>query len=124
MPLAGEAPGESRLPRALLLVAVLFALLPIVTATARALDDDWFPVGDNSVVYVRTTDVFTEDTPLLYLWSTGSTWADDDFNNPGPERSRRRGDSPLSDAGGLGLEDRADDYTVAVFRVRWSRPPA
>src|SRR5918993_1746145 len=47
-------------------------------------DHDWFPVGDNSVVYARTTDVFSDDTPLLYMWSSGSDWAEEDFNNPGP----------------------------------------
>ncbi len=84
VPEDGAPRRQSQLPRALLLIAVLLALLPIVTATVRALDHDWFPVGDNSLVYARTTDVFSEDTPLLYLWSTGSRWADEDFNNPGP----------------------------------------
>ncbi|HZB70702.1 MAG TPA: hypothetical protein VE395_01100 [Acidimicrobiales bacterium] len=88
-PVAGPtSPGAperaSRLPEVLLLVAVLLALLPIATATVRALDHDWFPVGDNSVVYARTTDVFSDDTPLLYMWSSGSDWAEEDFNNPGP----------------------------------------
>jgi hypothetical protein len=74
-----------RRPPVLLVAGVLLALLPIATATARALGHlDWFPVGDNAVVYARTTDVFSGDTPLLYMWSTGSNWAEEAFNNPGP----------------------------------------
>lgn len=73
-----------RWPEALLVAAVVLALVPIAASAVRALGSDWFPTGDNGLVYARTTDVFTTDTPLIYMWSAGSTWADHDFNNPGP----------------------------------------
>jgi hypothetical protein len=78
-----ERPARD-LPSLLVWAAVLLALLPIVTGTVRAISSDWFPIGDNGVVYARTTDVFTDDSPLLYMWSAGSGWAEEDFNNPGP----------------------------------------
>ena len=86
--IAAEPPAQdartATLHRALLVVAVGLALLPIAAGTARALHNHWLPIGDNSIVYARTTDVFTADTPLLYMWSAGSGWAEEAFNNPGP----------------------------------------
>jgi hypothetical protein len=82
-PVPPAAPGRDLSPL-LLVVAVLVALVPIVLDTARALDNHWLPVGDNAIVYARTTDVFSADTPLLFMWSAGSTWAEEAFNNPGP----------------------------------------
>ena len=61
-----------------------FALVPIVVATARALDRGWLPIGDNAIVAVRARDVATSHHPLLGTWSSASLDAGTDLNHPGP----------------------------------------
>lgn len=74
----------SRLAPALVAVGLAVTLLPILIATARGIDRGWLPAGDNALTYVRTTDVFSDNPPLLYTWSFASTSAEADFNHPGP----------------------------------------
>lgn len=65
---------------------VLYAavLLPFVTAAVRAIRQDWFPIGDSALLYLRTADVGTEHHPLLGSWSSASLSLGRDINNPGP----------------------------------------
>lgn len=66
--------------------AVLYAAtaLPFLTATGRAIRDDWFPIGDSALLYLRTADVGTEHHPLLGSWSSASLSLGRHINNPGP----------------------------------------
>ena len=73
-----EPPAWAR--RALLAIAVL----PIVTAVARALAHHWFPIGDNALLYLRTGDVLTEHHPWLGSWTSASLSVGHNMNNPGP----------------------------------------
>jgi hypothetical protein len=59
------------------------AILPVVTAIARSLRRDWFPIGDNALLYLRAADVFTEHHPLLGSWSSASLAFGVNVNNPG-----------------------------------------
>ena len=65
---------------------VLYAatVLPFLTAAARAIRDDWFPIGDSALLYLRTADVGTEHHPLLGSWSSASQSLGRNINNPGP----------------------------------------
>jgi hypothetical protein len=63
---------------------MVIALVPIAVAVVRGIRRGWLPVGDNGLIYVRTTDVFTANPPLLCTWSFGSRSAEVDFNHPGP----------------------------------------
>jgi hypothetical protein len=65
-------------------VALVAAILPIVTATIRAAVEGWVPVGDNGYFAVRARDLFTEHHPLLGTWTSASLNTDTNFNNPGP----------------------------------------
>lgn len=58
--------------------------LPFVTAAARAVRQDWFPIGDSALLYLRTADVGTEHHPLLGSWSSASLSLGRNINNPGP----------------------------------------
>jgi len=47
------------------LVLIGVAVLPVVTAIVRSIRRDWFPIGDNALLYIRAADAFTEHHPLL-----------------------------------------------------------
>ncbi|CAN5543921.1 hypothetical protein BH10ACT2_BH10ACT2_23540 [soil metagenome] len=68
------------LRRALPVVVVL----PILFAIARALHNDWFPIGDDALLYLRAGDVFTSHNPLLGSWTSASLSVGEHMNNPGP----------------------------------------
>jgi hypothetical protein len=59
-------------------------VLPFLTAAVRAIRDDWFPIGDSALLYLRTADVGTEHHPLLGSWSSASLSLGRNINNPGP----------------------------------------
>lgn len=65
---------------------VLYAsvVVPFVTAAVRAIRQDWFPIGDSALLYLRTADVGTEHHPLLGSWSSASLSLGRNINNPGP----------------------------------------
>lgn len=73
-------PPSKWVRRALLALTVL----PIVVAVVRALRNDWFPIGDNALLYVRVADVFTEHHPWLGSWTSASLSVGENMNNPGP----------------------------------------
>ncbi len=52
--------------------ATVFVIVPIITAVIRALRNDWFPIGDNALLFIRTRDVLTEDHPYLGSWTSAS----------------------------------------------------
>ena len=77
-----ESPaGPGQLARAGLLAIVI---LPIVVAVVRALRRNWFPIGDNALLYIRTADVLTEHHPFLGSWTSASLSLGVNLNNPGP----------------------------------------
>jgi hypothetical protein len=73
--------GPSRLQRAGLLAVVI---APFVVAVLRALRHDWFPIGDNALLFIRTRDVFTNHQPFLGSWTSASLSVGENMNNPGP----------------------------------------
>ena len=73
-------PPSKWVRRALLALTVL----PIVVAVVRALRNDWFPIGDNALLYIRVVDVFTEHHPWLGSWTSASLSVGENMNNPGP----------------------------------------
>ncbi len=75
-----DAEGPRRWVRAAL---VGVAVLPIVTAVIRSLRQEWFPIGDNALLYLRAVDVFTEHHPLLGSWTSASLSVGENMNNPG-----------------------------------------
>lgn len=58
-------------------------IIPIITAVLRALRNDWFPIGDNALLFIRTRDVLTEDHPYLGSWTSASLSVGENMNNPG-----------------------------------------
>jgi hypothetical protein len=62
---------------------VALAVLPIVTAAARAVRRHWFPIGDSAQLYIRAADVLTEHHPLLAAWTSASLSVGRNMNNPG-----------------------------------------
>jgi hypothetical protein len=69
--------------RRIRLAATGIVIVPFLTAVLRALRSDWFPVGDNALLFIRTRDVLTEDHPLLGSWTSASLSVGENMNNPG-----------------------------------------
>jgi hypothetical protein len=63
--------------------ATAFVIIPIITAVIRALRNEWFPIGDNALLFIRTRDVLTEDHPYLGSWTSASLSVGENMNNPG-----------------------------------------
>lgn len=63
--------------------ATALVIVPIITAVIRALRNDWFPIGDNALLFIRTRDVLTEDHPYLGSWTSASLSVGENMNNPG-----------------------------------------
>lgn len=76
-----SAPDEPGRP--LRIAATSLVIIPIVTAVIRALRNDWFPIGDNALLFIRTRDVWTEDHPYLGSWTSASLSVGENMNNPG-----------------------------------------
>ncbi|WP_040495776.1 hypothetical protein [Ilumatobacter nonamiensis] len=58
-------------------------IVPFVTAVVRAVRNDWFPIGDNALLFIRTRDVWTDDHPFLGSWTSASLSVGEHMNNPG-----------------------------------------
>jgi hypothetical protein len=65
-------------------LAYALTVLPFVTASVRAIVNDWFPIGDSALLYLRAADVGTPHHPLLGSWSSASRSLGRNINNPGP----------------------------------------
>jgi hypothetical protein len=90
-PLVSETGTKSRWwrPRSLadrlFVLTIAAAVVPIAVATARAINRQWIPVGDDAFFTLRAKDVFTIDhLPLLGTWSSASLGAAQNLNHPGP----------------------------------------
>ncbi|HEX5614453.1 MAG TPA: hypothetical protein VFZ83_04810 [Acidimicrobiia bacterium] len=92
VPTTGSAPrareasgggGADPLSRLATLCTAL-ATVPVLVATARAIVDDWVPIGDNAFFTIRARDVLTEHHPWLGTWTSASQTIGTDVNNPGP----------------------------------------
>jgi hypothetical protein len=80
----GDEIDEVREPsRNIRMVATAIVIIPFVTAVLRAVRSDWFPVGDNALLFIRTRDVWTEDHPFLGSWTSASLSVGENMNNPG-----------------------------------------
>ncbi len=78
---AAEPTGEPA--KWIRIAATAIVIVPFVTAVLRALRSDWFPVGDNALLFIRTRDVLTEDHPFLGSWTSASLSVGENMNNPG-----------------------------------------
>jgi len=78
------AAAEDRTSKRWAVLAVAFALLPIVVALVRALAGHWVPVGDDAYFAIRSRDVFGSHIPLLGTWTSASLNVGREINNPGP----------------------------------------
>jgi hypothetical protein len=64
---------------------VVVALVPIAIAIARHSGRRWTLIGDNALVELRSSDVFSwRHFPFLGTWSSASLTAGKDLNHPGP----------------------------------------
>jgi hypothetical protein len=84
IPARTDTRSRARIERWCVVACVVIALVPIVVALLRALHRGWIPVGDDAFFVVRSRDVFTRHRPLLGTWTSASSTAGVDFNNPGP----------------------------------------
>ncbi len=80
---ADDADDPTEPSRPIRIGATLVVVVPIVTAVLRALRNDWFPIGDNALLFIRTRDVLTEDHPYLGSWTSASLSVGENMNNPG-----------------------------------------
>lgn len=62
---------------------VAIVVLPIVTAVARAIANDWVPIGDVGLLGLRIDDVGSRHHPWLGSWTSASLSLGEDINNPG-----------------------------------------
>ncbi|HEV7759485.1 MAG TPA: hypothetical protein VGO78_10870 [Acidimicrobiales bacterium] len=66
-------------------IALLIALVPLVTAAVRAIRSGWVPVGDAALIAVRSHDVLGGgELPLIGMWSAKSMEIGILMNHPGP----------------------------------------
>ena len=82
-PDGGVPSGVDDPPRWVRTGATAVVIVPFLTAVLRALRSDWFPVGDNALLFIRTRDVLTEDHPFLGSWTSASLSVGENMNNPG-----------------------------------------
>lgn len=80
-----DRPSEPRRepPRLVRVALTGVVIVPFVTAVLRAVRNDWFPIGDNALLFIRTRDVLTEDHPFLGSWTSASLSVGENMNNPG-----------------------------------------
>jgi hypothetical protein len=76
--------GRWAIERWLVLAAGLASATPIVVATARAVVDRWYPLGDDASSAVRAYDVLTAHSPLLGPASQVSGLVGQPLYSPGP----------------------------------------
>ncbi len=69
--------------KALRVVGTVLVIFPIIVSVIRSLRDDWFPIGDNALLFIRAADVGTEHHPFLGSWTSASLSVGEDMNNPG-----------------------------------------
>lgn len=62
----------------------LLAVAPLLVAAVRAVQRDWYPIGDNAFFALRARDVLTEHHPLLGTWTSASLTVGTTIHNPGP----------------------------------------
>ncbi len=70
-------------PRAVRYALVAVVIAPIAVAVIRAVHDQWFPIGDSALLYLRARDVLTSHHPLLGSWTSASQQVGVNMNNPG-----------------------------------------
>ena len=58
--------------RSIFLASVVVTLVPLVTATVRAIHNGWLPIGDNALFELRARDVFSHNFPFLGTWTSAS----------------------------------------------------
>ena len=76
--------ANERLASRLFLASVVFAVVPVAVATARAIITGWIPTEDNALQAIRSRDVFSHNLPLIGSWSSASLTAGTQLNHPGP----------------------------------------
>lgn len=78
-----DSPAPAGPARHWRIAATALTLLPLLTASLRALRNDWFPIGDSALFAIRAADVGTEHHPFLGAWTSASLSVGTNMNNPG-----------------------------------------
>jgi hypothetical protein len=78
-----DAQGDQRRQRVEALVLTVLAAAPVLATVVRAVGT-WRPVGDNAIIALRSSDVFTGHSPLLGMPTTLSRSAGQVLHHPGP----------------------------------------
>ena len=77
---AGESLGFR-----LFLISVVVAIVPVASATARAIATGWIPTEDNALFAIRARDFFSyAHLPLIGTWSSATLTVGTQVNHPGP----------------------------------------
>jgi hypothetical protein len=83
-----QAPPRSARPSlatCVFLASTVLAVVPVGTATARAIVTGWIPTEDNALFAIRARDLFSlTHLPLLGTWSSASLNVGKQVNHPGP----------------------------------------
>lgn len=74
----------SRPERAVALVLVLVLLAPFALSVARAIQADWYPLGDDALISLRAQEASRADFPLVGQPSTSHLYTENRIAHPGP----------------------------------------
>lgn len=74
----------SQRDRRLLFIGLLVAAVPAIVSAVSALHHSWFPTGDNALIGLRVSDVFTARTPIIGQPSTSDLYGSAAAYHPGP----------------------------------------
>jgi hypothetical protein len=100
----------------------LLAVTPLGVAAVRAIQSDWYPIGDNAFFALRARDVLTEHHPLLGTWTSASLTVGTTIHNPGPLLfDGLAGPAKVDPAAGTILAVVALHAAAVVLGVVWAR---
>lgn len=67
-----------------MILGLIVAVVPAVFSAALALHNSWLPMGDNALIGLRASDVFSSHTPLIGQPSTSDLYGSAAAFHPGP----------------------------------------
>ena len=76
-----DLPGRERWVAGAL---ILVMLAPFVLSVGRAIQADWYPLGDNALISLRAQEVSKADFPLVGQPSTSHLYTENRIAHPGP----------------------------------------
>lgn len=109
--------------------SVVFAILPVVVAVARAINGGWIPLSDDALFPIRARDVFSyHHFPLIGLDSSVSLTTSTTLHHPGPLQFDllavpvKLFGGAAGTALGTGLINVAAILAIAIFTARRGGP--